>query len=208
MLMKSLRYPFYIMLFAMASLMPSASKAQISLDTYYNIDWQFNIPISNSFSNRASGWGMNFEGGYYVHRNIAVGAFIGFHTNNEYIPRKTLHLTNTLSLNTDQQHQMFTLPFGALVRYRFVERNFQPYIGMKLGACYSEFTNYYYVFTKGQDRWGFYISPEVGFNWYPWANSIGFHMAIYYSFATNKHEVMTYSQDGLNNAGFRLGLAF
>ena len=40
---------------------PSKSKAQISLDSYYNIDWQFNIPLGNSFSNGASGWGMNFE---------------------------------------------------------------------------------------------------------------------------------------------------
>jgi hypothetical protein len=188
--------------------MPSAVKAQISLDSYYNIDWQFNIPISNTFSNKASGWGMNFEGGYYVHRNIAVGAFISFHTNNEYIPRKTLHLSNTLALNTDQQHQMFALPFGALVRYRFVERDFQPYVGLKLGACYSEFNNYYYVFTKVQDRWGFFLSPEVGFNWYPWPNSVGFHMSIYYNYATNKHDIMTYSQNGLNNFGFRLGVAF
>lgn len=206
--MKSLRYPLYAaLLFTLLSI-PSSGKAQISLDSYFNVDWQFNVPVSNKFSNKASGWGMNFEGGYYVHRNIAIGAFISFHTNNEYISRRTLKLTNTLSLNTDQQHQMFTLPFGALIRYRFIESDFQPYIGMKLGACYSEFNNYYYIFMSGQDRWGFYMSPEAGFNYYPWANSIGFHLAIYYNYATNKHNVMTYSQNGLNNFGFRLGLAF
>ena len=80
--MKRLRYLLYISLFAAISFTPSTSKAQISLDSYYNIDWQFNIPISNNFSNKASGWGMNFEGGYYVHCNIAIGAFISFHSNN------------------------------------------------------------------------------------------------------------------------------
>lgn len=195
-------------LLAAALTVPSSSKAQISLDSYYNVDWQFNIPISNKFSNKASGWGMSFEGGYYVHRNIAIGAFISFHTNNEYFSRRTINLTNTLSLNTDQQHQMFTLPFGALIRYRFIESDLQPYVGMKLGACYSQFNNYYYVFMKGQDRWGFYMSPEIGVNYYPWANSIGFHLAIYYNYATNKHDIMTYEQNGLNNAGFRVGIAF
>lgn len=195
-------------LLAAALTVPSSSKAQISLDSYYNVDWQFNIPISNKFSNKASGWGMSFEGGYYVHRNIAIGAFISFHTNNEYFSRRTINLTNTLSLNTDQQHQMFTLPFGALIRYRFIESDLQPYVGMKLGACYSQFNNYYYVFMKGQDRWGFYMSPEIGVNYYPWANSIGFHLAIYYNYATNKHNIMTYEQNGLNNAGFRVGIAF
>ena len=151
---------------------------------------------------------MNFEGGYYVTQEIAVGGFLSFHTNNEYYSRRTLKLGSTLSLNTDQQHQMFTLPFGALVRYRFIEADFQPYVGMKLGACYSEFNNYYYIFLRSQDKWGFYMSPEVGFNYYPWANSVGFHMAIYYSFATNKCDVMSYSQSVLNNFGVRLGLAF
>ncbi|MBQ2289353.1 MAG: outer membrane beta-barrel protein [Bacteroidaceae bacterium] len=206
--MKSLRHLFYISLFVMTLLAPSTGKAQISLDSYYNIDWQFNIPIDNSFSNKASGWGMNFEGGYYVHRNIAIGAFISFHTNNEYISRRTIQLSQTLAMNTDQQHQMFALPFGVLIRYRFIERDFQPYAGIKLGTCYSEFNDYYYIFMKSQNRWGFFMSPEVGFNYYPWANSIGFHMAIYYNYATNKHDIMTYSQNGLNNFGFRLGVAF
>ena len=206
--MKSLRHLFYISLFVMTLLAPSTGKAQISLDSYYNIDWQFNIPIDNSFSNKASGWGMNFEGGYYVHRNIAIGAFISFHTNNEYISRRTILLSQTLAMNTDQQHQMFALPFGVLMRYRFIEMDFQPYAGIKLGTCYSEFNDYYYIFMKSQNRWGFFMSPEIGFNYYPWANSIGFHMAIYYNYATNKHDIMTYSQNGLNNFGFRLGVAF
>ena len=194
---------------AMALLLGVAlpAKSQVSLDAYYNVDWQFNVPI-NKFADKASGWGMNFEGGYYVHRNIAIGAFINFHTNNEYISRRTIQLSQTLALNTDQQHQMFTMPFGALIRYRFIERDFQPYVGLKLGTCYSEFNDYYYIFMEGQDRWGFYMSPEVGFNYYPWANSVGFHLAIYYSYATNKHNVMTYSQNSLNNIGFRIGLAF
>ena len=206
--MKSIKRLFYVALIAAAAMMPGNSKAQISLDSYYNIDWQFNVPLGNNFSNVASGWGMNFEGGYYVTDDIAVGGFINFHTNNEYFPRKTIQLTNTLSVNTDQQHQMFTLPFGVLARYRFIEADFQPYVGMKLGACYSEFNDYYYIFMSDENRWGFYMSPEVGFNWYPWPNSLGLHMSLYYSFATNKCDVMTYTQDCLNNFGVRLGIAF
>lgn len=206
--MKSIQRFIFAALFIAAVASPSKGNAQISLDSYYNIDWQFNVPLGNNFSNVASGWGMNFEGGYYITRDIAVGAFINFHTNNEYFSRRTIELTNTLSVNTDQQHQMFTLPFGVLARYRFIEADFQPYAGLKLGACYSEFNDYYYIFMSDQDRWGFYMSPEVGFNWYPWANSIGFHMALYYSYATNKCDVMTYSQSGLNNFGVRLGVAF
>ncbi len=206
--MKSIKRFFYTALLLALFSLPTQGKAQLSLDSYFNIDWQFNVPLGNSFSNVASGWGMNFEGGYYVTDDIAVGGFISFHTNNEYFSRRTIDLSSTLSVNTDQQHQMFTLPFGVLARYRFIEADFQPYVGMKLGACYSEFNSYYYVFMTGKERWGFFMSPEAGFNWYPWANSIGFHMALYYNFATNKCDVMTYSESSINNFGFRLGIAF
>ena len=192
----------------MAAIYPSESKAQASLNSYFNVDWQFNIPLGNNFSNGASGWGMNFEGGYYITQDVAIGAFINFHTNNEYFPRQTISLSETLSMSSRQQHQMFTLPFGISARYRFIESDFQPYVGMKLGMCYSEFNNYYYIFEKSQDRWGFYMSPEVGFNYYPWAHGIGFHTALYYSFATNKCNIMSYKQSTLNNIGFRLGIAF
>ena len=206
--MKRLRNIICAVLFAAAAAMPSTSKAQISLDTYYNIDWQFNIPLGNDFSSTASGWGMNFEGGYYVTPEIAVGGFLSFHTNNEYFSRRTIAINETLSMNSDQQHQMFTLPFGLLARYRFQEADFQPYVGMKVGMCYSQFSNYYYIFLTDENRWGFFMSPEIGFNYYPWANGVGFHMAIYYSFATNKCDLMSYKQSILNNIGFRLGLAF
>ena len=206
--MKTIRNILMGTMLLFAALYPTQGKAQVSLNSYFNVDWQFNIPLGNDFSNDASGWGMNFEGGYYVMQNLAVGGFLSYHTNNEYFPRQTIKLSETLSMSSRQQHQMFTLPFGALVRYRFIESNFQPYVGMKLGMCYAEFNNYYYIFEKSQDKWGFFMSPEVGFNYYPWANGIGFHMALYYSFATNKCNIMSYKQSTLNNIGFRLGIAF
>ena len=206
--MKTIRNILLGAILLIAAVCPSETKAQVSLNSYFNVDWQFNIPLGNNFSNGASGWGMNFEGGYYVTPEIAVGGFLSFHTNNEYFSRRTIAINETLSMNSDQQHQMFTLPFGLLARYRFQEADFQPYVGMKLGMCYSQFSNYYYIFLTDENRWGFFMSPEIGFNYYPWANGIGFHMAIYYSFATNKCDLMSYKQSILNNIGFRLGLAF
>lgn len=206
--MKTIRSIFIVAILSIVAVYPLKSKAQASLNSYFNVDWQFNIPLANNFSNGASGWGMNFEGGYYITQDVAVGAFLNFHTNNEYFSRRTISINETLSMSSRQQHQMFTLPFGLLVRYRFIESNLQPYIGMKLGMCYSEFNNYYYIFEKSQDRWGFYMSPEVGFNFYPWANGVGFHLALYYSFATNKCNIMSYKENTLNNIGFRLGIAF
>ena len=60
---------------ALAFAMPA--KAQLSDNGYANVDWQFNAPLKNHFADKASGWGMNFEGGYFVTPNLfRLGYFV------------------------------------------------------------------------------------------------------------------------------------
>lgn len=192
---------------ALAFAMPA--KAQLSDNGYANVDWQFNAPLKNHFADKASGWGMNFEGGYYVAPNFGLGLFLNYHTNNEYIPRETFPVDETSTVTTDQQHTIFQLPFGATARYRFSDGVCQPYIGVKLGANFTKFASDFYILEVRDKTWGFYASPEIGMNIYPFANnSFGFHVALYYTYSTNKGSVMHYDVDGMNNIGFRLGVAF
>ena len=121
-----------------ALLLPSVGRAQGNDNIYLNIDWQYNVPLGASFADKSSGWGMNFEGGYYFPNNFGVGAFIAYHTNNEYIPRQTFPVGETSTVTTDQQHSVFQLPFGATGRYRFLQTNvLEPYVALKLGAKYA-----------------------------------------------------------------------
>lgn len=192
------------------SAMPFAGNAQIIKGGYLNVDWQFNAPVGNEYANVASGWGMNFEGGYYIIPKMSLGLFVSYHTNNKYIGEQMLRLSDTESLYTDQQHSIYQVPFGITSRWRFIEdRMFEPYIGVKLGAMYTRMESDTQVYTYYQDRWGFNIQPEIGFSLFPMpVNRIGFHMAIYYSYATNKSHVLTYNINGYNNIGFRLGISF
>ena len=61
-----------------ALLLPSVGRAQGNDNIYLNIDWQYNVPLGASFADKSSGWGMNFEGGYYFPNNFGVGAFIAY----------------------------------------------------------------------------------------------------------------------------------
>ena len=162
------------------------AKAQVTPFTYFNADWQFNIPVGNDFANKASGWGMNFEGGYYVLPDLSVGVFINYHTNHEYIPRRTFPISNSAALTTDLHHSVFQLPFGFATHYRFSDGTCQPYIGLKLGANYTKMSGYFSIYGVKDNTWGFYVSPEAGVNIYPWPNGIGFHLATFYSYSTNK----------------------
>ena len=208
--MKTIKYvSFRVMaIVALALVFAMPAKAQLSDNGYANIDWQFNAPLSNNFADKASGWGMNFEGGYFVTPNIGLGLFLNYHSNPEYIGCETLSV-NGGHITTDQQHTIFQLPFGMAARYQFNRGGaWQPYFGVKLGTEYAKARSNYNIFQSSDDSWGFYVSPEVGLNVYPWAYGPGLHLAVYYSYGTNKADVLTYSVDKLNNFGFRVGVSF
>lgn len=185
-------------------------KAQVFPNSYMNIDWQMNVPLGKSIANKASGWGMNFEGGYFVTPNISLGAFISYNTNLQSLPRQTLDLGDGAALTTAQEHSVFQLPFGVSGRYNWMKQSvLQPYVGLKLGANYAELSSYYYVVKQYTDTWGFYMSPEVGVSIFPNPDyRLGFHVALYYSYATNSGSVLTYSVNNLNNFGLRVGVSF
>ena len=194
---------------ALALVFAMPAKAQMTDNGYANIDWQFNFPLNNHFADKASGWGMNFEGGYFLTSNFALGGFLSYHSNHEYFDRQTLPVGESGSLNTDQQHTVFQLPFGLATRYAWNRGGaFQPYVGVKLGAQYAQLKSTFNAFEANEDTWGFYVSPEIGFNVYPWAYGPGLHFAAYYSYGTNKGDLFTYSVDGMNNVGLRIGIAF
>ena len=205
--MKKMRNLLAVLLFAVAAALPDSGKAQISLNSYFNFDWQFNIP-SNKFVDKVSGWGMNFDAGWYLTPDFAIGAFMNYHTNNQYVDRTVVQVSDETAIYTDQQRSLYQLPFGITALYRIIESDWQPYVAMKLGAEYAYTSSYYNIYKSSRDSWGFYMSPEIGVRWYPWANGVGLHAAAYYSFSTNKSAVMGAELHNPSNFGFRLGLAF
>ena len=208
--MKSFKYLITLICALVLLFVASPSTAQIPPKAYMNLDWQIGIPMSGDFADETSGWGMNLEGGYFVCPTIAVGAFLNFQTNLSSVDRQTLDLGNGSALTTNQKHSIFQLPFGVTARKLWrKDHRLQPYFGMKMGACYSEVSSYYYIVQEYDNGWGFYLSPEIGATMSLGAKrKIGIHMAMFYSYATNGGKVLNYSVDGLSNLGFRMGIAF
>ena len=174
--MKTLKYislrAFAIAALALVFAMPA--KAQMTDNGYANIDWQFNFPLNNHFADKASGWGMNFEGGYFLTSNFALGGFLSYHSNHEYFDRQTLPVGESGSLNTDQQHTVFQLPFGLATRYAWNRGGaFQPYVGVKLGAQYAQLKSTFNAFEANEDTWGFRseerrVGKECRSRWSPY----------------------------------------
>ena len=190
-----------LMLFA------GSANAQMGKPYYMNGGCQFNGTPNNSFAQTAQGYGAYIEGGYYVTPLFAVGGFASFNTNNEYHPTATYTFANNAALTTDLDRSLYQVPFGATMRMRFLRGMVQPYVEAKIGTEFSTQSTYMSTFVSRQDNWGFYISPEVGMTFFPFEKTdFGFHLAAYYSYATNSNK--TYDIKGINNLGFKLGIAF
>ena len=198
----------YIMAASMAMLIAAVqADAQMSKKYYINGGWQFNGTLGNGFAESAQGYGAYMEGGYFLTPMLAVGGFASFNTNNEYVPRHTYTFSDMSALTTDLNRSIYQVPFGATMRYRFMRSMFQPYVEAKIGAEYSSQSTYMSTFVNRHDNWGFYISPEIGMTFFPFERTdFGFQVAAYYSYATNQNKGLDIN--GLNNLGFKLGIAF
>lgn len=198
----------YILAAAMALMIfAGEANAQRGKKSYVNGGWQFNATPGNTFAESAQGYGAYVEGGYYLTPMFALGGFAGFSTNNEYIPTKTYTLADQAALTTDLDKSIYQVPFGSTVRVRFLHGMLQPYVEAKVGTEYSTQSTYMSTFVNRQDNWGFYVSPEVGMTFFPFQNTdFGFQIAAYYSYATNSNKAN--KMTGINNVGFKLGVAF
>ncbi len=188
------------------ALIPSLTQAQEANTggNYFSADWQFNAPLGNDFSSQASGWGINFELQHFFTPKISGGLFVAWHTNNEYVPRQT-YTDGTTAVSTDAVNSLFQLPFGVAGKYTLLEGNIVPYVGLKLGALYSEQYSYLNTTTLSSNNWGFFFSPEIGITIYPMDNHLfGFNFSGYYGYGSNNEDA--FQINGLNNAGFRLGV--
>ncbi len=192
---------------AAIAFMATEASAQMGKRDYINAGWQFNGTVGNPFVKTAQGYGAYIEGGYYLTPEFAVGGFASFSTNNEYFPKETYTFDDKSALTTDLDKSVYQVPFGATLRYRIMRGMLQPYVEAKVGTEYSTQSIYMSTFVNRHDNWGFYISPEIGLTFYPfYKTDLGFQIAAYYSYATNRNK--SYDLNGLNNLGFRLGIAF
>ena len=201
-----MRRLIYILAAAMIFFAVDAN-AQMGKKSYVNGGWQFNGTPDNSFAESAQGYGAYIEGGYYVTPMFAIGGFASFNTNNQYYPKQTYTFSDKSALTTDLDKSIYQVPFGSTMRVRFLRGMFQPYFEAKIGTEYSVQNIYMSTFVCQKDNWGFYVSPEVGMTFFPFESTdFGFQIAAYYSYASNQNK--TFDITGINNVGFKLGIAF
>lgn len=198
----------YLLVVAMLLLFAAGEiHAQVGKRAYMNIGWQFNGAFHNDFVQNVQGYGAYLQNGYYLTPLLAIGSFSHFSNNEQYLEKQTYPLENAAALTTDTQRNLYQNAFGPSLRLRLWPLEVQPYIEVKMGAEYAVASTYFSSYVLRATSWGFYVSPEIGVTYYPDPDSdAGLHLAVYYSYSTNTDA--DFHPHGLNNWGFKLGVAF
>ncbi|MBO7763470.1 MAG: hypothetical protein J6S16_00870 [Bacteroidales bacterium] len=193
-----------ILITVVAVLVASVSFAQTNhrFSQVYSFGWQSSVPLGAQadFISRAGFNGADFNFGFFVTDNIAVGADFAWGYNHKSVPAEIYQVSENCAVYAALYKTTQTIPMKAQFKYLFNPEGFvKVYAAAGLGATsYVEYTQIQeYEFSNSS--WGFLMSPEVGVyipfgKHAPW----GANVVAGYNWATNNAQ----------NLYFNVGLYF
>ncbi|RAJ06592.1 outer membrane protein with beta-barrel domain [Chitinophaga skermanii] len=177
------------------------------LNNMFGLSWEIAIPTNNDFLDKTSLRGGKVEYRHFLPgKPISFGASLGWQSYEQYIPTQTITYDNgNKAITTDMDRVIYTVPIAAIGHYYFnYGKTAMPYLGVGVGAQYSEQTIYYNIFETNENTWGFLVRPEIGVLIRPGQANWGILAGASYSFATNKNSL--FDQSNLKNVSFNIGL--
>lgn len=177
---------------AIALLVAAVSFAQTGhrYSQVYSFSWQSSLPLGEQaeFIPSMGLNGANFNFGFFVTDNIAVGADFSWSYNQKSVSPEVYNVGDNCAIYAALYKTTQTIPMKAQFKYLFNPTSFvKVYASAGLGATsYIEYTQIQeYQFSNSS--WGFLMSPEVGVyipfgEHSPW----GANVVAGYNWATNK----------------------
>ncbi|PZF72091.1 OmpW family outer membrane protein [Taibaiella soli] len=170
--------------------------------------WEIGVPTNNDFLNKTSAAGGRFEYRHMINPHVSIGVGLSWNSFEQHTSRKTYYSKDGGSaITTDVIKDIYTLPITAGVHYYFGDPHakIKPYVGIGIGAQYSEQDVYFNIYNITYDNWGFCVRPEVGVIM-PFNENVGGFVSAAYNVSTNKNDDFNISS--LKHFAFNIGLAF
>jgi len=167
----------------------------------------YEMAIPSGFITKTSWVGGRFDYRRMLTPNVSIGIGTSWNSFDEYVPKTTYQKPNGEgAITADIVKEVYTVPITAAVHYYFNAGNkVSPYVGLGLGAQYSDQTVYMNVFALDEYNWGFVARPEVGII-VPFTGNGGLYFSAAYNYATNKNDA--FSIDHLQHIALTLGVTF
>lgn len=169
------------------------------------LDWEIGVPLNTKYLKEASLRGGNFTYRHFLNEKFSIGGGLSWNSFEEYIPSTLYEKPDGSSaFYTDMVRQVYTLPMYLQGHYYLdAGKAVKPYLGLGLGAQYSEQSAYYNIFVTEVDNWGFLVRPEVG-ALIKMGDHSGFNLSAAYNYATNENE--DFKIESLSHIAFSVGI--
>ena len=177
-------------------------------DNFFTFAWDVNIPLGDKFVDATSFSGAKLEYRKMISQNVSIGLDMSWNSFYEYQSYQTYHVDANTDITTDLYKYLYTLPIAVTAHYYFSSHGiFQPYVGLGMGAVFSEPKLYFNIYELNQENWGFLLRPELGtvIKFDP-AGDMGVLVAARYSMSSNSEP--TFKIENLQSIGFQLGLVW
>jgi hypothetical protein len=179
------------------------------LHNLYGFSWEVSFPAGTEFIDKVSYAGGRFEYRHFIKENLSVGGAISWNNFGQYVSRQTYeNADQTQAITTDMYRTVFNLPMTVNAHYYFGGGvTFKPYVGLGLGAQYSDQEAYYNIFISEDENWGFIARPEIG-TLINLGSTGGFRMMLGggYNYSTNSNS--SFRIDNLSTYWVSVGIAF
>jgi hypothetical protein len=182
--------------------------AVIAQKNLFAVDWAINFPSNNGYLNKTSYAGGKIEYRHFFKENFTFGLALDWTSYDQHIPTQTFQKPDgSGAVTSDFVAVAYQVPFTATMHYYFAKsKMLRAYAGIAAGGQYLEQDLYYNVYVSSDNNWGFVARPEVGVFINPNNKYWGFNVGAYYSYATNKTDII--KSNSFSNFGINIGVVF
>ncbi len=172
-------------------------------DDQFTLNWEMAMPYANGYLEETSYSGGRMDYRHFTSESIAVGVSLGWNSYDEYSEKQLYEKEDGSSaIYSDAVRHLYTLPMAVNAYYYIYRQNLRPYLGIGIGAQYSEQTTYFNIYGISESSWGFLVKPEVGLQ-YEFSDTFGLTAYAAYSYATNQSDA--FKIDELTSLGIGVG---
>ena len=171
------------------------------------LNWEVAIPTNSGYLNKTSFANGRAEYRHLFSDQFGLGLSLGWNSFEQRVGQQLYETPDGSSaVFTDLIRQVYKLPISLNGYYYFGSSDtFRPYVGLGLGANYSEQEAYFNIFVIRDRNWGFLARPELGMQYF-FNSDVGIIFYANYAYATNSSEFFDISN--LTQIGLGLGLTW
>ncbi|MFH1161574.1 MAG: hypothetical protein V1733_11625 [bacterium] len=200
---------FTIVSIALVLIAGNVSGFEKPVDSYYSLNWNISVPISNfnKWIAPASFLGFSFSGRYFLVDGVGLGFHIGYNNYYEKVGYKTYYF-NSGAISASHYSYTYLVPFRMDIFYHLKPAGLvSTYIALGIGGDYQE--NHLLIQETDiyETTWNFLLAPEIGtIIRFDKGSSWGVRLGVNYTFTTGG--ITAFDLKNFQLVNFNIGVAY